>query len=220
MRIPSLKSFLIFAAGFVSCVVGIVIFIFSAYQLWIKPMQTKMLKRMNSTPPRFFAPHPAEFNFTAVGKDVEPLDFKAYRGRVVVLNVWEPWCQPGELSSFGRLAAHYSDDEDVAVVCLSQQPTNTVFKNKEAMSPGIPIYCLSGQRLPAIYKANGIPATFVIDKNGVLVYQGAIDDKPDPQHDPRTARNYVREAMDALIAGKPVEVSQTKPYGCGVKYAD
>jgi len=44
----------------------------------------------------------------------------------------------------------------------------------------------------------------------VLVYQGAIDDKPDPQHDPRTARNYVREAVDALIAGKPVEVSQTK----------
>ena len=64
------------------------------------------------------------------------------------------------------------------------------------------------------------PDMYVIDKNGVLVYQGAIDNTPDPQHDPRTARNYVRETVDALIAGKPVEVSQTKPYGCGVKYAD
>jgi len=50
---------------------------------------------------------------------------------------------------------------------------------------------------------------FVVDKNGTLAYDGAIDNKPDPQHDPRTARNYVREAVDALLAGKPVEVSQT-----------
>jgi thiol-disulfide isomerase/thioredoxin len=172
MRIPSLKSFLIFAAGFVSCVAGIVVFIFSAYHFWIKPMQAKGLKYMNSTPPRFFSPHPADFNFTAVGKDVEPLDFKAYRGRVVVLNVWATWCQPGELSSFGRLAAHYSDDEDVAVVCLSQERTNIIFKNKEAMSAGVPLYCVSGQRLPAVYKTNSFPpATFVIDKNGTIVFE-------------------------------------------------
>jgi peroxiredoxin len=171
MRIPSLKSFLIFAAGFVSCVVCIVLFIFSAYQLWIKPMQARMIKRMNSTPPQFFASHPAEFNFTAVGKGVEPLDFKTYRGRVIVLNVWANLCQPGELTGFGRLAAHYSDDEDVVVVCVSQDPTNTVFKNTGAMSSGIPIYCLSGQRLPAVYKTNGIPTTFVIDKNGMIVFE-------------------------------------------------
>jgi thiol-disulfide isomerase/thioredoxin len=134
-------------------------------------MQAKAVKYMNSTPPRFFTPHPAEFNFTAVGKGVEPLDFKAYRGRVVVLNVWATWCQPGELSSFARLAAHYSDDEDVAVVCVSQEPTNTVFKNKGAMSSGAPLYCVSGQRLPGVYKTNGIPATFVIDKNGMIVFE-------------------------------------------------
>ena len=173
MRIPSLKSFLIFAAGFVSCVVCIVVFIFSAYHFWIKPLQARALKYMNSTPPRFFTPHPAEFNFTAVGTGMEQLDFKEYRGRVVVLNVWATWCRPGELSSFARLAAHYSDDEDVAVVCVSQEPTNTVFKNKGAMSSGVPLYCLSGQRLPDVYKANGIPATFVIDKNGMIVFEQA-----------------------------------------------
>src|ERR1017187_7686801 len=64
------------------------------------------------------------------------------------------------------------------------------------------------------------PHMFVIDKAGMLVYDGAIDDQPDPSHDPKTARNYVREAVDDLIAGKPVAVSQTKPYGCSVKYAD
>jgi peroxiredoxin len=71
-----------------------------------------------------------------------------------------------------------------------------------------------------LYSMKTTPHVFVVDKNGVLVYNGAIDDKPDPKHDPRTARNYVRETVDALIAGKPVEVSQTKPYGCSVKYAN
>jgi peroxiredoxin len=64
------------------------------------------------------------------------------------------------------------------------------------------------------------PQMFVIAKDGTLVYDGAIDNMPDPSHNPHTAKNYVRDAVDELIAGKPVEVSQTKPYGCSIKYAD
>jgi peroxiredoxin len=71
-----------------------------------------------------------------------------------------------------------------------------------------------------LYGMQTTPHMFVIDKSGTLVYDGAIDDKADPSHDPKTARNYVREAVDEVIAGKPVAVSQTKPYGCSVKYAD
>ena len=71
-----------------------------------------------------------------------------------------------------------------------------------------------------LYDMKTTPDMYVIDKNGVLVYQGAMDNKPDPTHDPRAARNYVREAVNALLAGKSVEVSQTKPYGCSVKYAN
>jgi hypothetical protein len=71
-----------------------------------------------------------------------------------------------------------------------------------------------------LYNMKTTPDMYVIDKNGALVYAGAIDNKPDPVHDPKTARNYVREAVDDLLAGKPIEVSQTKPYGCSVKYAD
>jgi peroxiredoxin len=62
------------------------------------------------------------------------------------------------------------------------------------------------------------PHMFVIDKTGTLVYDGAIDDQPDPSHDPRKARNYVREAVGKVLAGEKVEVTKTKPYGCAVKY--
>jgi peroxiredoxin len=71
-----------------------------------------------------------------------------------------------------------------------------------------------------LYGMETTPHMFVIDKSGTLVYDGAIDNQPDPFHDPAKARNYVREAVDEVTAGKPVAVSQTKPYGCSVKYAD
>ena len=74
-----------------------------------------------------------------------------------------------------------------------------------------------------IGKAYGMKTTphlFVINKKGMLVYQGAIDDRPASNGDPRTARNYVKEAVKELLAGQRVNVSQSKPYGCGVKYAN
>ena len=69
------------------------------------------------------------------------------------------------------------------------------------------------------YGAKTTPHMFVIDGKGMLVYAGAIDDKPstDPA-DVKTARNYVAAALDELRAGKPVSVASTTAYGCGVKY--
>ncbi len=71
-----------------------------------------------------------------------------------------------------------------------------------------------------LYEMKTTPHCFVVAADGTLVYDGAIDNRPTPFGDPRRANNYVRAAVDDLLAGKPVEVSQTKPYGCGVHYAD
>ena len=71
-----------------------------------------------------------------------------------------------------------------------------------------------------LYGMKTTPHMFVIAADGTLVYDGAIDNRPEPFGDPRTAKNYVRAAVDELLAGKPVTVTQTKPYGCGVHYAN
>ncbi|HOX57586.1 MAG TPA: redoxin domain-containing protein [Candidatus Paceibacterota bacterium] len=68
------------------------------------------------------------------------------------------------------------------------------------------------------YGMKTTPHMFVIDKEGVLAFHGAIDDRAASEGDPRTARNYVREAVEKLLAGEKPLVSQNKPYGCGVKY--
>lgn len=69
-----------------------------------------------------------------------------------------------------------------------------------------------------LYGMKTTPHMFVINKDGTLVYDGAIDDRPSPSGDPRTAHNYVDAALNDLMAGKKVEVGETKPYGCSVKY--
>jgi len=70
-----------------------------------------------------------------------------------------------------------------------------------------------------LYDAKTTPHMFVIDPAGKIAYQGALDDKPTP--DPSSlkgADNYVSDALTAAMAGKPVAVAATRPYGCSVKY--
>jgi hypothetical protein len=71
------------------------------------------------------------------------------------------------------------------------------------------------------YGAQTTPHMFVVDPQGTLIYQGAIDDHASPsQSDIPKSRNYVAAALDEAMAGKPIETSSTKPYGCSVKYPD
>lgn len=70
-----------------------------------------------------------------------------------------------------------------------------------------------------LYGAKTTPHMFVIDKEGMLVYAGAIDS--DSSHKAESiegATNYVREALNSLNAGEPIKVASTNPYGCSVKY--
>lgn len=69
-----------------------------------------------------------------------------------------------------------------------------------------------------LYGAKTTPHMYVINAEGTLAYQGAIDDKPSTDSDDIPgARNYVEAALDEVLEGKPVTTGQTKPYGCGMK---
>ena len=69
------------------------------------------------------------------------------------------------------------------------------------------------------YGAKTTPHMYIINPAGVLVYKGAIDDKPSTnQDDIPGARNHVLAALDESMAGKPVSTASTTPYGCSVKY--
>ena len=69
------------------------------------------------------------------------------------------------------------------------------------------------------YGAKNTPHMFVINPEGKIIYEGAIDSKPSANpSDIAGATNYVKVALEESLAGKTVSNANTKPYGCSVKY--
>ncbi len=172
MRFPSLKSCLVFAAGGVSCLAGLIALLVLASYLMMRRMDSGEggSPKLSLQPPTLFATQPADFNLSAVDRNSKTISLEDYRGRVIVLNIWATWCFPcmAELPSLGKLASHYSKNEDVAVICVSEEPADTIFKNKSAQNSGAPICALAGGKLPAAYQTQGIPATFLIGRDGMI----------------------------------------------------
>jgi len=70
------------------------------------------------------------------------------------------------------------------------------------------------------YGATNTPHMYIVDKAGLLVYAGAIDDRPTTRRaDVQGAQNYVRAALEDMAAGRAVQTPVTRAYGCTVKYA-
>ncbi|MDZ7625294.1 MAG: thioredoxin family protein [Ignavibacteriaceae bacterium] len=70
-----------------------------------------------------------------------------------------------------------------------------------------------------MYGAKTTPHMYIIDRSGMLVYAGGIDDKATTDVDDiEDSKNYVSSALDELLAGKEVSMQSSTPYGCSVKY--
>jgi len=117
-----------------------------------------------------------------------------------------------------KLAEHYAGD---GVVWLAINSTSTmaaagsvVFRDSHDLP--YPVLIDRDGTVGHLYGAATTPHMFVIDGNGTVVYEGAIDD--DPRGTEEAPTNYVAAALDSLLAGKPVAIPETKPYGCSVKY--
>ncbi len=69
------------------------------------------------------------------------------------------------------------------------------------------------------YGARNTPHMFIVGADGLVLYQGAIDDRPSARAASlEGAHNYVRAALGDIAAGRAVAVAETTPYGCSVKY--
>ena len=76
-------------------------------------------------------------------------------------------------------------------------------------------------KLGRLYDAKTTPEMYVIDPQGKLIYEGAIDNRPTPdESDIKGADNYLNDALTEAMEGKQVAVEYTRPYGCSVKYAE
>jgi len=101
---------------------------------------------------------------------------------------------------------------------VTAQQENDYLKQTKA-SPSAALLDPQGD-VGRLYSAKTTPHMFVINPQGVLVYDGAIDNKATTdQADISTAKNYVSQALEEAMGNKSVSIPTTRPYGCSVKYA-
>src|SRR5262245_9158300 len=154
-----------------------------------------------------------------------------YKGKYVVLEWFNPQC-PFVKKHYGssnmqNLQKEYTDKGVVWLTVDSNAPGTegniTAEQAKKIMDSWkthqTALLLDPESKIAKLYGAKNTPNMVIINPEGKIVYEGAIDSKatPNPADIP-TSTNYVKNALDESLSGKPVSNAQTKPYGCSVKY--
>ena len=150
-----------------------------------------------------------------------------YKGRIVVLEWMNPDCP---FSRYHYETAHTMVDlatkyKNKNIVWLAINSTNnaTVEATREFAKKHKLPYPILDDRTGEVgrqYGARNTPHMFVIDTNGVVVYEGAIDNAPLGKQEPSAGTvNYVDRALTELLASQKISTPVTPPYGCTVKYS-
>lgn len=171
-------------------------------------------------------------DFTLPGTDGKPYHLADYKGKYVVLEWYNTGCP--------FIRKHY-DSGNMQKLQEAYGKKGVVWFSVSSSAPGKEGYLTGAEaeadrvknqskatavlldpegKVGRLYQAKTTPHMFVINPSGEVIYNGAIDDvnSTDPA-DTARAKNFVASALDQAQQNKAVETKQTKPYGCGVKYA-
>ncbi len=171
-------------------------------------------------------------NFEAKTDSGKHVSLKEYRGKVVVLEWTNPECP--------FVKRHYDHDKNMQNlqkeyvekgvewirIISSAEGKQGYLKPEESVAYNARMDVAASETvldptgmIGHLYGAKTTPELYIINKKGVLVYQGAIDSKRSTNwSDNKSATNYVANALNDLLKGKSVTVPQTKSYGCAIKY--
>src|SRR5262249_26247831 len=153
-----------------------------------------------------------------------------FKGKTVVLEWFNPGCPFVRAShTKGSLREAAKRHPEVVWIAINSgapgkqgHGVETNRSGAEKFSMSYPILMDEEGAVGKRFGATNTPHMYVIDKDGVLVYRGAIDNSPDGEGESPTGGrlvNYVDAALADIAAGKKVATAETKAYGCSVKYA-
>ena len=172
-------------------------------------------------------------DFTATASSGKTYRLSSNLGKYVVLEWHNNGCPyVGKQYNSGnmqRLQKQWTSQGVVWLTILSSAPgkqgyvtasEENDYLTKEHAAPTAALLDAAGE-IGHLYDAKTSPQMVVINPQGVVIYDGAIDDKPTTDlADVPGATNYVSLALEQSMAGKPVATPATRPYGCSVKYSD
>ena len=139
-----------------------------------------------------------------------------YRGKIAIINFWSAECPHSERAD--KTLLQFLKNWGGGVVLLSiasngNEPPETLAG--VARRRGLQLVLSDSDHAVADrFEAVTTPHVFIVDEAGILRYRGAFDDLSFRQREP--TRNYILEAVDALLAKRLPETSNVDPFGCAI----
>jgi len=170
-------------------------------------------------------------DFTATDTNGKVHKLSEYRGKFVVLE-WTnrgcPYTQKHYNSgNMQRLQREWTSKGVIWLTVVSSAPgeqgyvtapEENAYLRENSAAPTAVLLDPTGT-VGHLYDAKTTPHMFIINSQGMLIYNGAIDDRPTTDlADVNRAKNYVSASLQEATSGKPVSNPTTRPYGCSVKY--
>lgn len=163
-------------------------------------------------------------------KDTKGTEHKLedYKGKIVVLEWVNPQCPVCRMAhEDGRVASMvktFKEMDDVVFLGINSSYTTTAEENDSALDRykiEYPVLLDVEGTVARLYGARTTPHLYVIDPEGVLRYQGALDNDHtgNKTRDGEAVTNYALNAVKQIQAGETVSPETTRSYGCNVKYA-
>lgn len=139
-----------------------------------------------------------------------------YRGKIVIVNFWSCECPHSERTDLLMLACLAQWDGQVELLSIESNRNEPIQSVKEAVKARrLPKVLLDAEHVVAdIYEAITTPHVFVMDRDGILRYRGAVDDVK--FHYQKTTRFFLQEAVESLLEGHLPALPETLAYGCAI----
>ena len=140
----------------------------------------------------------------------------SYRGRIVIVNFWSAECPHSERTDQVILDSLAGWGEEVVILPIASNRNESAQMVEEiAKMRHIPTVLLDAGHIVAdLYEAVSTPQVFVVDREDILRYRGAVDDVRFRQ--PKATRFYLEEVMEALLNGRKPDLEETLAYGCAI----
>ena len=139
-----------------------------------------------------------------------------YRGKIIIINFWSAECPHSErtdLSMMTFLAQRGGDVELLSIAANRNEPVQML--EEAANARRLPRVLIDAEHVVAdIYEAVTTPHAFVVDREGILRYCGAVDDVTFRQRN--ATRFFLEEAIEALLTGRLPEMQESIAYGCAI----
>jgi peroxiredoxin len=157
------------------------------------------------------------------GRELSIGDVAGSKGTLVIFTCNHcPWAKAWE----GRIAqlGNEFQKRGVGVIAInandpaeySEDGFDEMVKRAKARDFQFPYVVDGGSKVARAFAAERTPEAFLFDAEGKLVYHGTVDDNAEEPAGVR--QHFLRDALEAVATGQPVQTKETKSLGCSIKY--